>query len=77
MFFNDYSELEEFLEKLHNTPAVYSYQLSPHDSISILNSDLNKLEIDAMKLSSSFASAMTKIASKDNSSESSERNRIS
>ena len=75
MFFNNYSEIEEFLEKLNNTPAIYSHDSSHHEKYSAINSDLNKLRNDAMKMSSDFANAKLKIVDKDISSELTERTR--
>ena len=75
MFFNNYSEIEEFLEKLNHTSAIYSKISSHNDKYSAINSDLNKLGIDAMKISSDFANAKIKIVDKDISSESTERAR--
>jgi hypothetical protein len=74
MFFADYSEIEEFLEKLHHMPAVYSYAPTPNIAI---NNDLNKLGIDAMNLASDFALAKLKNEDKDMKSESAERTRNS
>ncbi|APJ02585.1 hypothetical protein [Silvanigrella aquatica] len=74
MFFADYSEIEEFLERLHHTPAIYSSAPTPNIAI---NNDLNKLGIDAMKLSSDFANAKLKIEDKDMNRESAERTRNS
>lgn len=73
MFFNHYSEIEEFLDSLPYSPAIHSLYPPHQDKYSAINSDLNKLGIDAMKLSSDFAHAKVKIVDEDISSESTQR----
>jgi hypothetical protein len=77
MFFSDYSEIEDFLDNLYYTPAVYSYQATNQESVIALCSDFNNLEIDGIHLSSDFTHAKVKTMNKDSSSESSERDQIS
>ncbi len=61
MFFSHYSEIEDFLDKLNNTPAVYSYQTTNQESVIALCSDFNNLENDGIHLSSDFTHAKVKI----------------